>query len=273
MTSHDGTSERRGWLYAQYLEALGLPASPPTLAALDTLLSRHLARIPFASLSVRLQQPMPLALEAVFDRLVVQCRGGYCFEQNHLLQEMLHEAGYTTRLVLARVVYGQDTHPGLTHRLTLVTVDGEEWLVDAGFGAPGPRVSVPLSGAERVDGWRRFRVAECRAGEFHLQRLSEDGWFTLYRFELHRYGESDCELGHFYSHRHPDATFVNHLVAARLLPERILSLRGRDYRQRVVEGEHTRVLADATELHHVLTSDFGLRLEAAEAALLSADWA
>ena len=243
-------------------------AATPSAALLHRLLQQHLARIPFSSVSVQLGADMPLALPALFERLVSRSRGGYCFEQNALLQAMLEAAGFATCLVLARVIYGQDIHPGLTHRLMLVKLDGVDYVVDVGFGALGPRVPVPLGGEEQADGWRRFRVAEQRAGEFHLQCWQQGAWFSLYRFERHRYGDSDCELGHFYSHRHPSATFVNHLVVARLLPDRILSLRNRDYRVMTAEGEESAVVATVEALLALLTREFGLAVTPAEAALL-----
>lgn len=269
LVSIEDSPERQQRL-GDYLQRLEVERGAPDGALLEQLVRRHLAAMPFASVSVRLRDEMPLDLPRLFERLVVHRRGGYCFEQNRLLQEMLDALGFATRLVLARVIYDQNIHPGLTHRMMLVSLEGKLHLVDVGFGPLGPRVPVPFSGAERVDGWRRFRVAEPRAGEFHLQSLQETGWFSLYRFELHRYGENDCELGHFYSHRHPAATFVNHLVVARLLPERILSLRNRDYRVLTAAGETLEPVADADHLHGLLTAELGLVVSAEEAAQLFA---
>ena len=264
------SAPERPSLLVDYLQRLGLARGAPSHALLEQVMQRHLERFPFASVGVRLRNDLPLDLPQLFERLVLRQRGGYCFEQNRLLQEMLDELGFTTRLVLARVIYDQNTHPGLTHRMMLVSLEGQTHVVDAGFGPLGPRVPVPFSGEERADGWRRFRVAELRPGEFHLQVLKETGWFSLYRFELHRYGENDCELGHFYSHRHPAATFVNHLVVARLLPDRILSLRNRDYRVLKAEGDVDGVVANADELHVLLTEELGLNVTAEEAFSLFA---
>lgn len=55
---------------------------------------------------------------------MVRRRGGYCFEHNGLLCEMLEALGFEVTLYLARVIYNRDIHPGLTHRITLVHLDG-----------------------------------------------------------------------------------------------------------------------------------------------------
>jgi N-hydroxyarylamine O-acetyltransferase len=266
-TGHPGPPE----LLPQYLARLEMVGGAPDRALLERLMARHLACFPFSSVSVRLREPMPLASPSLFERLVVRSRGGYCFEQNRLLQEMLDALGFRTRLLLARVIYHQDIHPGLTHRMMLVDLGGAEYVVDAGFGPLGPRVPIPFDGTEVADGWRRFRVAELPPGEFHVQLWKDADWYSLYRFELHRYGESDCELGHFYSHRHPAAAFVNHLVVARLLPDRILSLRNTSVRTFLATGETERTVTDARDLHRLLIDEFGVALSPEEASRLFAE--
>ncbi len=257
-------------LLPHYLARLGLVAAAPSLTLLEQTVARHLEQFPFASVSVQLGEEMPLALPSLFERLVDRRRGGYCFEQNALLFAMLEAVGFQTRLLLARVIYNQDIHPGLTHRITLVSLEGVDHVVDVGVGPLGPRVPVPFGGAERRDGWRRYRVAQPRTGEFHLQCFKDADWYSLYRFELHRYGETDCELGHFYSHRHPAAVFVNNLVVTRLLPDRILSLRNRDYRVMTAQGEELQNVENAAFLRRLLSDEFALQVTPDEAGRLFA---
>jgi N-hydroxyarylamine O-acetyltransferase len=102
-----------------YLEALNLPNEKKDLDFLQNLVSRHVATFAFSSVGCRLGDDLPLDFESLFDRIVVQRRGGYCFEQNGLLFEVLGELGFSPELYLARVIYNQDTHPGLTHRISV----------------------------------------------------------------------------------------------------------------------------------------------------------
>jgi N-hydroxyarylamine O-acetyltransferase len=64
--------------------------------------------------------------------------------------------------------------------------------------------------------------------------------------------------GTFYSHRHPDAVFVNNLVASRILPQEIRSLRNRDYRIITGSGETQRHVATAECLQEILTLQLDL---------------
>lgn len=247
-----------------YLDALGLQRSTPTLAFLSEITARHVAQFAFCSVGPRLGDELPLDAESLYSRIVLRRRGGYCFEQNGLLFEVLAELGFQVTLYLARVIYDQETHPGLTHRITVVDLDGERHLVDVGFGPLGPRMPISFSGEVSREAERSFRVFPRLAGELHVQTLQDGKWFSLYRFELVRYGPADCELGHFYSHRHPDAAFVRNLVASRILPAEVRSLRNREYWVMTGTGDHKRDVRDPAHLRQLLDEEFDIQVTAAE---------
>jgi N-hydroxyarylamine O-acetyltransferase len=254
----------RATVTAGYLAALGVARTAPELSLLQELIRRHVARFAFCSVGPRLGDELPLELEALYDRIVVRARGGYCFEQNALFHAVLEELGFDVRLCLARVIYNQDIHPPLTHRIALVRVGGQEYVGDVGFGPLGP--PVPVSTLERppLSAEGTFRVHERRPGEFHLQAFKEGGDFSLYRFSAGDYGPADCELGHFYSHRHPQAAFVNNLVASRILPDEIRSLRNREYWVIRPEGSSKTTLTGAAQLRRMLEQELGIQVTDSE---------
>ncbi|MFZ4649519.1 MAG: arylamine N-acetyltransferase family protein [Rubrivivax sp.] len=252
----------------RYLETLGLERRPPDLALLREIARRHVARWPFSSVGTNLAEDLPLDLASLYDRIVVRQRGGYCFEHNGLVHDVLVNLGYRVVLTLGRVASNRSAHPGLTHRISLVDCAEGRQLVDVGFGPMGPDGPVAWTGEPREPGSRSFRVAEPRPGEFHLQTWKDEAWSTLYRFELARYGQADCELGHFYSHRHPEAVFVNNLVASRILHDETRSLRNASYRILRAAGDRETAIVSAGQLHRILVEDFGLALTEVESAHL-----
>lgn len=270
-------------LVDRYLAALDLQAGAPTRALLEQIVRRHVATFPFASIGPRLGDELPLATDALFDRIVVRRRGGYCFEQNGLLFAVLAELGYEPRLQLARVVHNTVHRPGelpgLTHRISLVELDGVDHVVDVGFGPSGPPTPVPMPGdrdarADPVDEWT-FRVVAIGPGQFHLQCRRDGAPYSLYRFDGGTFGQADCELGHFYSHRHPDAAFVNHLVASRILDGEIRSLRNLGMMVLDPDGSPRSTIAvDSAEMMgSLLRDEFDLDVTDAEVQRLYADLA
>lgn len=247
-----------------YLDALGIAQEPPSLALLSEITSRHVAAFPFASIGPRLRDELPLEPERLFDRIVVRHRGGYCFEQNGLLHEVLEGLGFDVDYQLARVVNNQDIHPGLTHRVVLVRLAGTTYVADVGFGPKGPPMPVPLAAPAPGN----FSVVEGTPGAFCMQLLVDGEPYTLYRFDRVRYGQADCELGHFYSHRHPQAMFVNNLVASRILAGEVRSLRNREYWVIRPEGEDHLRIDSAAGLHRLLEEELLLNVTRDEAARL-----
>lgn len=255
---------RRSETVTEYLRTLDLHDHELGFGFLRELVRRHVATFAFSSVGCRLGEDLPLDFDSLFNRIVVRRRGGYCFEQNGFLYQVLEELGFSPELYLARVIYDQDIHPGLTHRISMVQHEGQRYVLDVGFGPDGPRVPVRMSESTTIDGDRVFRIEERNPGEYHVQVLKDGAFFSLYRFELARYGPSDCELGHFYSHRHPDASFVNHLVVSRILDREIRSLRNREYR--VISGPETQTIQidGPQQLTKILVEELGIQVTAAD---------
>lgn len=251
-----------------YLNHLNLLNRKLDFDFLSAVVARHVATFAFSSVGCWLDDNLPLDLESLYHRIVVKRGGGYCFEQNGLLYGILEDLGFSVTLYLARVIYNQDTHPGLTHRITMVEYEGERYVLDVGFGPLGPRSPVSMSGAESQDGDKIFRIAEGRTGEFHMQMLKKGEFFSLYRFELARYGQSDCELGHFYSHQHPDAAFVNNLVASLILETETRSLRNLEYWVTQKSGTQIQKISSSEQLRRILVGELGVQITEKESCQL-----
>jgi len=260
----------RSAITGHYLSALGLQRAAPSMALLKDIMRLHLATFPFASIGPRLGESLPLDLPSLHDRIVVRKRGGYCFEQNGLAYEVLEELGFSVTLMMARVLLRNPVHPGLTHRFTMVNLGAEKYIVDVGFGPLGPRLPVNASTLAPEDGEQPFRVVSLFPGEFTLVTRKDGSDVPLYRFENSRYGASDCELGHFYSHRHPDANFVNNLVACRKMDGETRSLRNNDYWILRPHGDEQRAFSSAAELRVLLEMEFDLLVSQAESETLFA---
>ena len=70
---------------------------------------------------------------------------------------------------------------------------------------------------------------------------------------------------------HPEASFVNNLVASRILDDEVRSLRNREYHVIRADGTDVEVVGDATRLHAILTEELRLQVSAEEAERLFAD--
>ena len=251
-----------------YLADLGLTATAD-IEFLRELQSKHIARYSFNSLAVVLGQDISLEIEAIFSKIVEKQRGGYCFEHNKLVLTVLEELGFDVRLLMAKVVYNRDVDVARTHRITLLNLDGDDYIVDAGFGHFGARYPVKLElGLEQDQGDAIYRIVQDSDNNYCYQVFKDEAFFTLYTFNLHHYSEAECLPAHFYSHKSPDAAFVNNMVVCRKFYNDILSLRNSELFRISNSETVTKVITSAKQLHQILTGTFELDLDSAIAEFL-----
>jgi N-hydroxyarylamine O-acetyltransferase len=235
----------------------------PDLATLRGLTTAHIAAIPFENLDPLLAVPVSLEPEALQRKLVEQERGGYCFEQNGLLIEVLRAIGFQVSGLLARVLWTmpEDSITPQTHMLLRVELHGESWLVDVGFG------SMALGGALRLQPDREqattlepFRLTS-DGHDWRMQAQVHGEWKTLYRFDLQPRHAVDYVVANHYTSTYPASHFTQGLIAARTLADRRIGLRNREFVVHHFGGESIRrSLNGAAEIKQVLQQDFGIRL-------------
>ncbi|KKC99308.1 arylamine N-acetyltransferase family protein [Photobacterium halotolerans] len=258
-------------LIDQYLQSLGVNEPQISLAWLQSLLTAHLARYPFSSANVILKHDLSLEPEALLKRLVEQRRGGYCFEHNKVVFLVLKQLGFDVRPLIGRVMLNGNPDNGRSHRLTLLTLQNKQYLIDAGFGVMNPRQIIALdTNQPQPDVRYQYSVESDNRGGMMVMATNRDEAVTLYRFDFAEYVESDCNIGHFYSHQAPEAAFVNHLVVSRILDNRRYLVRNLTYFDYDDQAGQERAvdISDATMLYQLLTTQFNLQLTEQDAATL-----
>ena len=191
--------------------------------SIDTLRELHLqhnSAIPFENLDVLLPREIHLDDGALEEKLIAARRGGYCFEQNGLLERALREIGFNVRSLLGRVVLANPPQmPPRTHRLLLVEVAGERWIADVGFG--GQTLTAPiklLADIPQQTPHGSYRLVH-EGDEWTLQFNHHEHWQSMYHFDLGRQYASDYVMGNFWSAHWPQSHFRHHLLMCRHLPD------------------------------------------------------
>jgi N-hydroxyarylamine O-acetyltransferase len=248
---------------AAYFQRVGYRGRyEPSLALLSALTEAHSRSIPFENLDVLLNRPIVLAPEALYQKLVVDRRGGYCFEQNGLFLEVLRELGFQVAPLSARVRFQRprDFTPPRTHVFLRVELNGESWLTDVGVG--GLSLTSPLrllTDVEQSTLHEPRRIIQEGARLFHQVRFGA-AWQDVCEFTLEEMPVIDRELANWYTSAHPESHFKNRLIVARAAPEgQRLTLLNDEFTVRDRYGvPTTRRIASAPELLDVLLKQFAL---------------
>lgn len=244
-----------------YLASVSVMQPEASIRFIKELQQDHLGTFPFSNLGVLLQEDLPLESQVLFDRVVKNKRGGYCFEQNKILFEVLKYHEFQCDIALGRVLHNRDIDVPRTHRITKVIIADRTYIVDVGFGPLCPREPLLLNTEEpQNQGDAVYRIIQPDLGRYFLQKYEVDGWFTLYSFDNGTYSEADCLCGHHYSSTHPDATFVNNLVVSRKSYDDVRFLRNDEFHR--IRGGTTEItgVSSKDNLGVILMQEFGLNL-------------
>lgn len=254
-------------LIDRYLRLLGVTGKKPGLAALSELVFAHLTRVPFENISklYRWKQQGQTTLPALQQFLdgVEHCNfGGTCYCNNFHFYTLLSNLRYDVKLCAA------DMATPDVHMVSVVRIEGHEYLVDAGYAAPflSP---IPLD----LD---TDYIVHLGRDRYVLKPKDELGQSRL---ELYRQGA--LKHGYLVKPRpraiedfqpviadsfKPAATFLNSILLARFWQDRsllihnlaLIEAHGREWTTRSLRREEV-----ATEIH----KQFGMPSEIVAAAI------
>ncbi len=212
--------------FEHYLRLLGVDPGPPDLALLSRIVSAHVTRIPFENVSKLYsvhhhgRRRLP-TLEEYLDGIETSRFGGTCYINNHSLSRLLRHLGFDVSYCGAQMTDHVDVHT-----VILVRVDGEELLVDTGYGAP---FLEPLPRREGTE-----VVVELGRDRYVLNPIDEHGRSQMDHFRngelIHGYrvDPTPRDLEHFGAiideSYQRDATFLNSLTAMRFFPGRSVAV-------------------------------------------------
>jgi N-hydroxyarylamine O-acetyltransferase len=246
-----------------YLERIGYRGPlAPTVELLHALTAAHAQAIPFENLDVLLGRGIDLASEAVFDKLVLRRRGGYCFEHNSLFMDVLSRLGFVARPFSARVRLSSrpGQTPARTHLALEVHSDGQRWLTDVGVGALSLTSAIRFAIDEEQHTPHERRRIVREGDHFLLQALLGDSWTDVYEFTGETMPAIDREVANWFTSTHPRSHFKSTLMAARAAPEGgRITLQDRELKWRRRDGQaEVRTLQSAEDLLAALRTEFGL---------------
>jgi N-hydroxyarylamine O-acetyltransferase len=249
---------------AGYLNRIGYSGShEPSIETLRAVHLHHAQAIPFENLNPFLRIPVVLDTDSLYQKLVLNKRGGYCFEHNLLLSEVLKSIGFNVKGLAARVLWNQPegvvTARG--HMLLLVEIAKEQYIADVGFG--GLTLTAPLQlkpGVEQKTPHEYFRLTASNA-DYILEAKVQGMWKRIYSFGLHENFLPDYEVTSWYLSNHPTSHFVTGLIAAVPFEKGRHTLRNIDFATHYLDGSHERKrFEEVSQLRDVLQNTFGIVL-------------
>lgn len=200
----------------------------PASETLQALHEAHLQAVPFENLAIHLGQPILLQEEALYEKIVLQRRGGFCYELNGLFAWLLRSLGFEVSLLSAEVASENGSFsPAFDHlALCVHQLSGAEWLADVGFGDSFRRPLRIASGLEqREEDGRAYRLVPHEQGPdgtpsayLVMQHLDGHGWEAQYRFTREPHALTEFSARCQYHQTSPHSHFTQKRVCSLATP-------------------------------------------------------
>ena len=120
----------------KYLNRINFAGEIKTnIKVLAELHKSHLFKVPFENLDIHNKIPILLNIDKIYEKIVLNNRGGFCYELNGLFYELLLALNFDAKRISARVFKNEFGYtPEFDHLAIIVKIENSEYLVDVGFG-------------------------------------------------------------------------------------------------------------------------------------------
>ncbi|WP_339902285.1 arylamine N-acetyltransferase [uncultured Cyclobacterium sp.] len=242
------------------------------LETVKDLHALHPEAIPFENIDPLIGVPVDLSLDRVFNKLVEQGRGGFCFEQNILFGAVLRTLGFNIVGLSARVFWEieeGEIRPR-DHMLLLLDLNGVSFLLDVGFGSASFSAPLVLNHKDIQDtGYNQYRISLV-SGFYYLEILIKDSWRLMHRFGLEHQMLADYEVVSWYLCTHPQSLFIKDLMVAKSFSEGKYALHNNQFTVHKKEGESVKQkLQSVKEIIDILEDKFAIKLPKGEKLALN----
>ena len=247
----------------------------PDAETLHGLQFAHLLTVPFENLDIGLKRPIQLTEEALWKKIILHNRGGFCYELNGLFAWLLKQIGFDVTYLNARV-FNREGKLGIEfdHLALLVKIPNQagRWLADVGFGdsfnkplsfeKDGEQAQgAVLSGKAVSKGLRAYRLEQTPDGYITWQKNYDGTWGRQYFFDLQpRNFPADYESACLYHQTSPESSFTRGSIISRATTDGRVSLED-GWLIVTANGKREKIpIANDEEYQALLKEHFGVEL-------------
>ncbi len=250
---------------SRFFRRIGMdPAAPieKSAAFVGAVQTNCVLHIPYENMDILQNQPLNLAPEALYEKIVLRGRGGYCFELNGLLAYMLHEMGFDVSERFARFLRGESDIPMRRHRVVVVHLKDGDYLCDIGVGQIAPRLPLKIEEHTiQTQNGETYRFERDTRHGWVLWEMHDGIWREYICFTDEAVFEVDFWQPSFFCEKHPDSPFNKTYMLAIKTETGRRTIDGRTYK--VFEGEelvHIEENLSDAQLYALFESKFHLTI-------------
>ncbi|KAF1996017.1 arylamine N-acetyltransferase 2 [Amniculicola lignicola CBS 123094] len=222
-----------------------LSANPPRDAAFLKALHIHtISTLPYENLSLHYNATHRNSLDPqdLYRKIVEnnRGRGGYCMENSIFFNHILRGLGFLVYTAGVRIRLRENGVPGgdyvgWVHIVNIVTIDGQKYMVDVGFGGDGATRPIPLIpnspvknlGTQEIQLVRdhipsqTHRVEDTQLWIYQYRNGEHLPWNSFYAFPDFEFMEADFKIMNWFTGSSPEAHQTYNVIAVKFLRKKL----------------------------------------------------
>lgn len=218
----------------------------------------HVYNIPFENLDIHYKQIFDLEFENLYRKVVVNFRGGFCYELNSLFYTLLCDIGFKCRIISSRIFddFG-NLGPDYDH-MSICVEANKKYLADVGFGDLFIR-PLEIKDGIQSDGRNLFKIEKYSDQDFLLSMSPDQKNFhKKYTFSLDEVSISKFHDICLDKQTNPMSYFVKNTVCTKPTQDGRVTLFNNKLIEKKGDQRLENLIGDNDELREVLRSRFGV---------------
>jgi N-hydroxyarylamine O-acetyltransferase len=186
----------------------------PNLSFLSKLQEQHLLSVPFENFDIHQGKKIVLEENRFYEKVVVNRRGGFCYELNGLFCWLLRSLDFSVSMASSQVYrLAEDKFtPQFDHMVLLVNLE-KAYLVDVGFGDTFRKpIALPDGILEDISGMYRVQPFGPAPDTYILQKKEKNSWQHVYSFTTHPRVISDFKQMCTFHQTSPESHFTQEII-------------------------------------------------------------
>ena len=234
----------------------------PNLDLLKQLQRSHLLNILFENLDIHYNTAIELNINQIFEKVILNNRGGFCYELNGLFFELLCTLGFNAKRVSARVFDSDKGYgPEFDHMSIIVKIENTEYLTDVGFGEFAFEPLELKIGKIQNDERGTFVINNYEEQYLRVNKV-EDGLSTPeYIFSVQERNFSEYEKMCHYHQSDPRSHFTRKLLISRPTKSGRITISGNMIKVQENNTTVEKEIKDDSDFAKVLWDNFSIRLK------------
>jgi len=234
----------------------------PNLSFLSKLQEQHLLSVPFENLDIHQGEKIVLEENRIYEKIVVNERGGFCYELNGLFCWLLRSLDFSVSMVSSQVHrLAEDRFtPEFDHMVLLVNLE-KAYLVDVGFGDTFRKpIALPDGIVEDISGTYRVQPFGSAPNTHILQKQENNSWQHVYSFTEHPRVISDFEEMCSFHQTSAESHFTQEIICTMAIKNGRISL-SEDFLTITDGSSKKKTKVDSNKnFKHKLRGHFGIQL-------------